>query len=177
MEISLRHFDMDYLDAGWKHVEEACGSDYSGCSYTRANFEWFREEYRDHADVAILYGEFFGYGIGYNPETADDRLREIIDALSDYPLVCEHTVSLVEARWIVDALESWALKDFRKAVERHHGEDLLDDVSEETLARIFDLCAELANEYWQSENCGMHIDVDRLVPHFQSAVSSMPVHA
>jgi hypothetical protein len=177
MEISLRHFDMDYLDAGWQYVEEACGSDYSGSVYTRANYEWFAEEYRNHADVVILYGDFFSYGIGYNPETEDDRLREIIDALSDYPLVCEHTVSSVEVRWIQDAMESWALSDFRREIERHHGEDILDDVSDDTLARIFGVCADLANTYWQSENCGMHIDIDRLVPHFPAAVSSLPVHA
>jgi len=177
MEITIRNFDMNYLEEGWRYVEEASGSDYSGSSYTRANYEWFKEEYRNHADVRVLHGDFFGYGIGYNPETEDDRLKEIIDALADYPLVCEHTVTSVESRWIEDALESWALKDFRRAVERLQDDDILDDVSDATIAQIFEICRELANEYWQSENCGMYIDVEKLAPHFQSAVESLPVHA
>lgn len=174
MEIRFQDLS-DY--PGFKLIEEACGSDYMGCSYTRANFEWFQEEYRNHADVLFLWGHFFGYGVAYRVETEDDRLREIVDGLADYPLVCEHKVSEVEVRWIQDAMESWALSDFRKEIERHHGEDILDDVSDDTLTRVFDLCADLANTYWQSENCGMHIDIDRLVPHFQAAVSSLPVHA
>lgn len=162
---------------GFVTIDEACGSDYSGSVYTRANFEWFQEEYRGHADVIFLWGHYWGYGVAWNPETQDDRLREIVDGLENYPLVCEHTVSQVEVRWIGEALESWALHDFRREIERHHGEEILDDVSDDTLTRIFDVCAELANEYWQSENCGMHIRIDRLVPHFPAAVSSLPVHA
>jgi len=177
MEITIRSFDMDYLDAGWKYVEEACGSDYSGSLYSRANYEWFREEYRGHSDVVILYGDFFGYGIGYNPETQDDRLKEIIDALSDYPCVDEEMVSLVEQRWIQDAMESWALKDFRHEVEYLFGDEILEDISDNTLAKIFEICRQEAEQEWESENCGMHIKIVKMAPYFEVVVSNMPVHA
>jgi hypothetical protein len=126
-------------------------------------------------DVVILHGDFFSYGIGYNPETEDDRLREIVEALSDYPCVDDEMVERVEQRWIEDAMHSWALNDFRRAVERQHGEDLLDEVSDETVARVFEICRQESQEEWTPENCGMHIDVEKIVPHFQSAVSSMMV--
>ncbi len=170
MEIRFQDLD-DH--AGFKLIEEACGSDYMGCSYTRANFEWFQEEYHGHADVLFLWGHFFGYGVAYRTETQDDRLREIVDGLAEYPCVDDEMVSVVEERWIGEAMESWALRDFRAEVEHLFGEDILDEVSDDTLTMIFDLCREESGEVWESENCGMHIRIVKIAPYFEVVVSNI----
>jgi len=176
MEISFNQFNNDIEGtAGWRYVEEATGSDYSGSSYTRANFEWLRDNYGDHPDIMILWGHFFGYGIGFNQETEDDTLRAIIDGLEDYVIICEHKLAQVEERWISEALDSYIF-DFKREIRRVHGEEMLEEVLDETIGQIFEICRELSNTEWIPENCGMYIDVDRLVPHFEEAVSRLPVH-
>lgn len=165
----------------WTIIPETQGSDYNGSSVTRSNFEYMRDSFNASDDLAVVYGWFFGYGIAYRTasyqdETMDTEIREIIDSLTDYPVVCEDHLSRLEIRWQDEALESWALDDFRRAVESSHGIDT-SDVSDDTMIRVFYVCADEANEYWRSQHADMWIDVDRLAAVFPDVIASFPVVA
>jgi hypothetical protein len=168
--------DMCEMD-GWSMIDLATGSDYSGCSATRANFEWSVENWQDNRDIKFVFGGWGTYGVAYRITTEDPDIHEAVHAMSEHGVIDDCYLIDVEDRWISEAKESWAISDFIRAVEKQHGDDVFDDISEETIIRLFDACYVLSDEVWQSENCGMYIDVERMVPHFEEAVSRLPLHA
>jgi hypothetical protein len=173
----IYYSDLQIMD-GWSQIDIASGSDYSGSSATRANYEWAVDNWASNPDIKFVYGGFGTYGIAYRIQTDDPDIHEVINTMSEFGVIDDSYLYNVESRWIADAKESWAIFDFKRAVEKlHDNDEILDDVSDDTIVKIFDECLALSNEVFVTEHCGMYIDVERLAPHFQAAVKSMPIPA
>lgn len=163
----------------WTIIPETQGSDYSGSSVTRSNFEYIRDNFNASDDLAVVYGWFYGYAIAYrtsayHDETMDETIRETIDSLTDYPVICDDTLYRVETRWVQDALSDWTIPDFKRAVERlTENDDIWDDVHESTIQLIWDECQLRSGEDWIFEHCSAWIDVDRIASVFHSVISDI----
>lgn len=168
--------DLQIMD-GWAMIDLASGSDYSGSSAERSNYEWCRDNWASKEDIKFVYGAFGTYGIAYRITTEDPDIHESIHVMSEFGAIDSCYLIDVEARWIGEAKEGWTISDFRRAVEREHGDDVFEDISEETIVRLFDACYVLSDECWESQHCDAWLDVDRLVPHFEAAIASLPVQA
>jgi hypothetical protein len=166
--------DLAILD-GWAMIDLASGDHYCGSSATRANYEWCRDNWSSKADIKFVYGGNGSYGVAYRILTEDQEIHQAIHCMSEYACIQDTYLVEVEARWIGEAKDSWALFQFRCELEREHGEDIFDEVSDEIVLAIFDECYRLSDEQWVPEGTGMWMDVSRLVPYFEEAIASMPV--
>lgn len=170
----------DSIDTSiWTIITETEGSDYSGTSVTRANYEWFVSNHGKSSDLVQVYGWFGGYAVAYRTaayetETMDETIREAIDSISEYPIICDETLYRVETQWVQDAMDDWTIPDFKRAVERiMDRDDLWDDIDESTVQLIWDECLIRSGEDWIFEHCAAWIDVDRIASQFQGVISSI----
>ncbi len=101
----------------WEHVKAddkqymhvmislATGSDYSGCSVTRSNFnileEWEAGEYSD--DIITVSGGHGTYGAIVRMDCVP-ALWEIIQGLADYPSIDDEAISETKMEWRDEAL-------------------------------------------------------------------------
>lgn len=159
---------------GWELIEGTCGSDYSGSSITRANFEWFVDNLIKDEDIKIVSGMFFGYGIAYNTKTEDPDLLEVINCIESEGCIDDTYVYQVEARWIDEAMDD-AIHDFRRASQAWVGYDeyLWDDIDDEFIGKVMTRCMELANETFIMEYSSAWLDVNRLVPYTEQALKEL----
>lgn len=158
--------------AGWSMIDMASGDDDSGTSATRANYEWARVNWASKEDIKFVYGGSGSYGVAYRLETSNSDIHEAIHAMYEFGCIQDEILHRVEADWIADAKESWVLFDFMRQVEETFGDDIFQDVSKKTIDSIFDQCCTLSGEQWSFEGTA-YIDLHRLVPHFQVAISSL----
>lgn len=165
-------------NSDWQIIPETEGSDYSGSSVTRANYEWFLDNHSKDDDLAEVTGWFCGYGIAIKSDSQDPDLREIIDALSEYPVICEDTWARVEARWISEALDSGILSDFVREVERiTDHEDIFDEISQDLALEIFEASRVISGEEWRFEHAGAFIDVSRVAQFALQVIADRPIFA
>lgn len=89
-----------FSDDGIEELEYTCGSDYSGDTVARSNYETLLKELGDTPGFYALYGDYSSYGIGYVESELDDdgkeRLKDILDRLSDYPSLDDDRLSAIE---------------------------------------------------------------------------------
>ena len=161
----------------WIDVPYCGGSDYSGSSVEASNYKVMKDEYGNHADVAFYYGGHGTYGVIYRENTKDEDLLDIIKGLNDYPLISEDVNSEVEIEWENEAWESWARHDFIDELKKKFTNDLdvedqadliakiedkMENISDDRIWEIFQAAREEANQYWESENSGMYIDIKKV---------------
>lgn len=147
------------------------GSDYSGGSVTRANYESFMEEFGEVPGVISLFGSHGSYGVGVRIEAVSPEMIEVFEKLKNYPVIDEDKVSEVEMEWQDEAWKNWARSDFLRALNDKFPEleDQIEALAEQkegegdALYGLFEEAREKANVYWESENAGMHIDIERVV--------------
>jgi hypothetical protein len=162
-------------DATYFVPTDLSGSDYSGSSYTRANFEHVRDNYG--ARVVELFGGYGTYAIAIpldsewaNGEDAES-LRDILASLADYPVIDEGETSDVEMQWSDEAWDSWARSDFLSELSSLYEIDAWEaDIEPAIDARdcgafreLFETLREDANVYWEAESSGMHVDIRAIV--------------
>jgi hypothetical protein len=165
--------DLRDLD-GWASIDMTCGSDYSGCSAQRANYEWALDNWNKDHDIKFLCGPWGGYGVAYRITTEDPDIHEVIHCMSEHCVIDDSYLFAVEERWIQEAIDGWLLSDFKRAVESwYDGEEVFCQIGDKLAEAILQECIMLSGESWQSENAGMWIDVDRLYPHFDTALAKI----
>jgi hypothetical protein len=158
----------------WTIIEETCGSDYSGSVVARANYEWFRDTMTANDDLALLYGHFFTYGVAYRKDTKDTQILELIDSLEEYPSICDMTLARVENVLIQEAME-WVIRDFRCEIGAMGIEN--EDISDDTIARVFDACLAFSGETWFHEYDEMSINIKRVACAFPAVIEEFPIFA
>lgn len=169
----------------WVEVEYATGSDYSGGTVNRANYEKIKEEFSDNPDIAFLYGGWGTFGVLVREEPTTDEVRDLIAGLENYPVVDEEALSEHENKLSEEAWDSWARSDFMSEIPKHLGGDLdpsspeyeaieqavetLDDRDDSDGSRathglyeLFRAAMEATNTYWEPDGTGMHVDVKRV---------------
>ena len=154
-------------------IEDATGSDYSGGTHTRSNYEvmFADPELRPH--LIDLYGSHGTYGLAYrgtwdelraDPER--EALRDAIAALTNYPILDDDHHSRMEADNEDAAWDEHGRGDFRKVLTRvmdeldpDHEHDL-DETPDATIDELWRDGCEWLNVNGGGgcvhESCGVH---------------------
>jgi acyl carrier protein len=145
------------------------GSDYSGSIVERSNFKAFQEKFGDGEDEwwtnAIGSHGTFALLIDMQgvPEDIEEEVAEFLNALHDYPVADDDLHSQMEMEAQNEAWDSWAKKDFIKALEKKFDVEL-DDVDDEKIFELFHEACDSSNTYWENQQGDeMYIDLDRVV--------------
>ena len=142
--------------------EHMSGSDYSGSTVTRSNFDVFKEQFGKCEGVVFLYGDYGSYGIAISLDCLmeNEEILEILEALEDYPCIDDDALCAYEMELIEEAWEDWAMDRYRKDLEMSHTNiDLIDDFD---IREIFEAVALRLNEYWEADENVTYIDVRRI---------------
>jgi len=155
-------------DTDWFEVSWATGSDYSGGSVTKANYNALQEmlaaEFPEGEKPAVWLRASGGhrtYSLLVKWPALSDDIVDVLNGLDDYPVISDEAVNEEENERENEAWESWARHDFEKAFlsawNAHWNEDEeLDDWPEEVTGdmtySMFHVGMELANEYWVHES-------------------------
>lgn len=134
-------------------------SDYSGSTVERSNCRVFLEMFANEGNVWPIYG---GYGttgvlVRYSYYLENEEMRDVIDGLSDYPVIDEDDWSELEIEIENECWDSWIKYDLSRAMEEA-GLTVPDD---DKLYQIYRDAMEAANEYPIFEDpvsCYVHID-------------------
>lgn len=159
-------FVSDYLreDCSWP-------GGYSPSAVYRSNARVFRDEFKQELELADADGPDVALDIRY----VTDDMIETLEGLEDYPLISDDDYSELEREDQDEAWENWVAADWRRLVcaaiddvlpdnAPQDGDDILDSVSQadEKLWELFHNCAERSNTYWEEEDGGQWIDLDRV---------------
>jgi len=141
------------------------GSDYSGTTVELSNYEVFKEEFKELLGTAIfdVYGGYSTFSIAIsvrwllNPENEEkaQEIIEVLNALSDYPLIDEEHLSEMESKkeyeWITD---KWGFGDCEDEFKKQYGIELI-DVTEDQKWGLYRELSERANQYPLFEDNGV----------------------
>jgi hypothetical protein len=92
-------------------ISYTTGSDYSGDSVTRANYEFLCEEFKGVGGIYDVYGDYCTFAIAYIPEecTAEilAEIQEIEEKLEVYPVINENFLYEYEDKLVIKTIEEF----------------------------------------------------------------------
>jgi len=162
----------------WYEVEHAGGSDYSGGSLTKANYNELKKMLEEaHSEGPAVWADAHGghgtYAILVVWDRLDESIQETLNALEDYPAISDEAMSEEENEREQEAWSNWAQRDFEKAFlsslnaqvqaddPEYEVDDWPDDLDSETLFR---LAMDSSNTYWSHESGdSVYVDLKRVV--------------
>lgn len=147
-----------YPDEVFYHcIDECTGSDYSGNTHTKANYDYMKENHSDTDGVYFAHGGWGTYAVfirgdllDSSKSTFNQEIQDIVSGLATYPIIDEDLMSHLEMKLETEAWNDYGCNDFRRALKRQFTKD--DPVSEDDLF-WFDVGAE-----WQKlagEDCDL----------------------
>lgn len=161
----------------WYEIEDASGSDYSGGSVARANYNELvklLEEHHPEDQTPVAWVSAYG---GHNTKALfvvydelDDEIKETLGALTDYPVVDDEALSELEGEEQDEAWDNFYKRDFERAVmkgvnaeypDEEEVDDWPDDTDSSVLLRV---AMDLSNTYWEHTTEGPYLDMKRVVP-------------
>ena len=141
----------------WFEVELATGSDYSGGTLTLANQRELKRLLDECADMArtecawcTAFGGHGTYALFVIYAALPEEIREILQALDDYPSVSDETLSELECELGSSAWESWGRADLRRALEQQFSADL-ERMTDAHLLELFRVASERMGHDWEFE--------------------------
>jgi len=134
-------------------------SDYSGSTVERSNCEVFLERFGKTPGVWPVYGGYGTCGVVVLVEKrADEEIKEVLDALEDYPLIDEEHMSNLELEIEDEDWDSWIKQDLRRMLGDCAPED--DDELYQQFMRAMDK----TNTYFVHEDAvSAYVDLDRVL--------------
>jgi len=155
------------------YVPYASGSDYSGCTVTKANAKWFEDTFGENEWVHSVYGGHGTYAVavgltgllGCDDDTFES-ICEALEGLDNYPVFDDEAVSEFESECANEAWDSWVADDFVRALEAKFADCAdLELPNGDALRAFFEEKREDANTYWECEGCGpsVYIRIERVV--------------
>lgn len=167
----------------WYEIDHAGGSDYSGGTVSKANYdslEAMLEEKHPRGQKPVVWAEAHGghgtFALLVVWDRLDRDIQEAIGSLEDYPVLDEHKLSEIETELENDAWRDWVQSDFEKKflkawnaeLELDPDDELEDWPEDFDSYTAFHLGEELTNTYWEhgesSElGSGPSIDIERIV--------------
>lgn len=156
---------------------ELSGSDYSGSTSTMSNYRVFLKEHKRKAGVWDVTGGVGTYGIAirYDRYLKNESIKEDLDGLEGYGILCEEDHSELEMEQTDKCWESSVKWDVVDALQKSHS--LLEDFEEcDTLRFHFEQSAAETNTYWENESAGsMYIRLDDIISDLRDRLLVMVV--
>lgn len=158
----------------------ALSGDYCGAPHTASNCRVLLEEFGGSPQCREAYGSYGSRSIAIDPRYLSDELLESLQSLEDYPVLDEEDCGALELELQAEAWESWAERDFQRALESRLsslcGDELAEDIvssfssSSDTFS-LFESLRDEANEYWESQSSpDQWINVERIVERASSSL-------
>lgn len=179
--------EIEYSAHGeWEQMDQACGSDYSGGTYTRSNYEIISKMLADgelsDLDVKLLYGSHGNYGILYRITSAEspqneqqEVLADLISALDGYPVLDDEHLSALEWELTRESWDNCYSSDYRRGLIEKFADNeesekkadkierLIDEIDSDSFFELFEQIRERVNVYWEPEHADMYVDVKRVI--------------
>jgi len=137
------------------------GSDYSGCSVTRANYCILK----GMQDAIDIYGGYNTYSVVFPIKALEnEELKKIIDNLEDYPVINEDELHLVEQETFDIYWESCGEAEFIQEFEERN----IDIEGIDNLIPLFYAMLEAANEEVIIEQgCQAYVDIEKIFKNIE----------
>jgi len=145
--------------------------DYCGAPHTASNMRVLLEEFSG-PELRSCSGGYGAQSVAIDPRYLSEALLENLQSLENYPVLDEDDCSALELELQQEAWESWAQRDFSRALEKRLSSALEDeDVAEETieslspdsLYALFYALADKGSIYWESQSSpDQWIDCERV---------------
>ena len=159
--------------------DHALSGDYCGAPHTASNCRVLLEEFGGSPQCRETYGSYGSRSIAIDPRYLSDELLESLQSLENYPVLDEDDCGALELELQTEAWESWAERDFQRALESRlsslcgdeTAEEITESLESDQLYSLFESLREEANEYWQSQSSpDQWIDVERIVERASSSL-------
>jgi len=146
------------------------GSDYSGSSCEYSNYRVFLQQFGKIKGVYDIYGGYGTYGIAIRKSVLDSNkdIQDVLKGLEEYPIIDEQDQSQLEMDWAGEAWTSWVRDDAVRLL-REDWEDW-EPSDEDTFQSQFNSALNEANEDWESENRGMTVRIERVLPYLKDII-------
>lgn len=140
------------------------GSDYSGTTYHRSNYDTFLEKFGDVEGVYSLYGGYGTFAIAIRADLVNEEIHEAIAGLNDYPVLDEDALTEYENELEGEAWNNWARHDFVQSIEnRFDIEDLEELMTDVQIEDLFHELCERSNTYFMPDGADMYIRIEDVV--------------
>jgi hypothetical protein len=159
--------------------DHALSGDYCGAPHTASNCRVLLEEFGGSPQCREAYGSYGSRSVAIDPRYLSDELLESLQSLENYPVLDEDDCGALELELQNQAWESWAERDFQRALESRlsslcgdeTAEEITESLDNEALLSLFESLREEANEYWQSQSSpDQWIDVERVTEKVSSSL-------
>lgn len=141
-------------------------SDYSGSTVERANCDYFVQYCKDNQ---IRYFDIYGdYGttgvmVYFTDYESNEDMREMINALDNYPLFDDESLSNLELQLEDESWDSWVKYDLIRALDKagiEYNEDTLQD-------DFYNVIRENNIEFIFENAVSAYIKIDEVIKHWQ----------
>ena len=161
-------------------LSDHCTSgDYCGAPHTLSNCRVLLEEFGGSPQCREAYGSYGSSSVVIDPRYLSDELLESLQSLENYPVLDEDHCSALELELQNQAWESWAERDFQRALESRLsslcGDEIAEEITEsldsDQLFSLFESLREEANECWESQSSpDQWVDVERVTEKVSSSL-------
>lgn len=170
---SVSYGDIKPDEAGqYIEVPYSTYSDYSGDTVNRANCAEFLRLFGELDGVYPIYGGYSTAGVLIRRSLYEQNteVKDVIDALDDYPLINEETMSEIEMEIENESWDSWIKSDLTRELEKiEEPSDLIIKLlaDDELLEHSFYFVMDKVNEYFIHEDAvNVYIHLDRILPGY-----------
>jgi hypothetical protein len=140
------------------------GSDYSGSTYHRSNYDVFLEEFGDVDGVYSIYGGYGTFAIAIRADLMNEEIYEAVSKLKDYLILDEDALSHYESELEQEAWDNWARHDFVRGIEQEFEiEDLEERMTDDQIEELFYELCDRSNEHFFADGTDMYIRIQRVV--------------
>lgn len=166
--------------------DHALSGDYCGAPHTASNCRVLLEEFGGSPQCREACGSYGSSSIVVDPRYLSEELLESLQSLENYPVLNEDDCGALELELQYEAWESWAERDFSRALEERLSslcgdelaEQAVESLSSDQLWNVFESLREEANVYWESQGSpDQWIDVERIVERASSESLLASSHA
>lgn len=151
--------------------DRCLSGDYCGAPHTASNMRVLLEEFSG-PELRSCSGGYGAQSVAVDPRYLSEALLENLQSLESYPVLDEDDCSALELELQQEAWESWAQRDFSRALEKRlssalededMAEETIESLSPDSLCSLFYALADKGSIYWESQGSpDQWIDCERV---------------
>ena len=160
----------DILQIAEEEELEVLSLSYSTFHRMERGYSWEDDPSLEGVDILELYGAYGSRSVYVRKSC--EILREVVDALENYPLISDDTHGKVEMEWEDEAWESWVRSDLIATLD-DDTQEKIEGVEDSALFQAYRHSMEDCNEYPVAECSGVYVAVDRIASTFAEYVAEI----
>ena len=160
----------DILQIAEEEELEVLSLSYSTFHRMERGYSWEDDPSLEGVDLVELYGSYGSRSVYVRKSC--EILREVVDALENYPLISDETCGEVEMEWENEAWECWVRSDLIATLD-NDTQEKIERVEDSALFQAYRDAMEACNEYPVAEGSGVYVAVDRIAPTFAEYVAEI----